>query len=37
MMMHMLPWSALPTYVIAELLGGAAAALAFRALNPADK
>ena len=37
MMMHMLPWSALPTYVIAELLGGAAAALTFRALNPADK
>jgi len=36
-MMHMLPWSALPTYAIAQLLGGAAAALTFKALNPQDR
>ena len=37
MVMHMLPWSALVMYLIAELLGGAAAALAFRAINPQDR
>ena len=37
MVMHMLPWSALVMYLIAELLGGAAAALAFRAINPEDR
>ena len=34
MAMGMLPWANLPLYVAAELLGAAAAALAFRALNP---
>ena len=35
MTMGMLPWSLLWLYVVAELLGAAAAALAFRALNDA--
>lgn len=30
----MLPWSSLWLYIVAELLGGAAAALVFKALNP---
>jgi aquaporin Z len=34
MMMGMLPWTNLPLYAAAELLGAAAAALTFKALNP---
>ena len=34
MTMGMLPWANLPLYAGAELLGGATAALVFRALNP---
>jgi aquaporin Z len=37
MTMHMLPWATLPLYLVAELLGAAAAALVFRAINPADR
>ena len=37
MIMGMLPWSKLPLYVIAELLGAVAAALVFRAINPDDR
>lgn len=37
MTMHMLPWSSLPLYLVAELLGAVAAALAFRAINPEDR
>jgi len=36
MIMGMLPWSKLALYLIAELLGGACAALVFRAINPDD-
>ena len=35
--MGLLPWSNIWLYVAADLLGGAAAALVFRALNPEDK
>ena len=37
MIMHMLPWSNLLVYLGPELLGGAAAALAFKAINPNDR
>jgi aquaporin Z len=37
MVLGMLPWSALWLYVAAEVLGGAAAALAFRWINPDDR
>jgi aquaporin Z len=33
----LLPWSNLWPYIVAELLGGAAAAFAFKALNPASR
>ncbi len=33
----LLPWSNLWLYIVAELLGGAAAAFAFKALNPASQ
>jgi aquaporin Z len=35
--MGMLPWSTLWLYLVADLLGGAAAAGVFRGLNPADR
>src|SRR5262249_29439750 len=34
MVMGMLPWGKLWLYLVAELLGGAAAALVFKAMNP---
>jgi aquaporin Z len=37
MMMGMLPWGKLWLYVAAELLGGAAAAMVFKAINPEDR
>jgi aquaporin Z len=37
MVMGMLPWGKLWLYVVAELIGGAAAAMVFRALNPKDR
>jgi aquaporin Z len=37
MMMHMLPWSMLPLYLVSELLGAIAAALVFLAINPDDR
>jgi aquaporin Z len=37
MTMHMLPWSTLPLYLVAELLGATAAALTFRVINPEDR
>lgn len=36
-MMGLLPWSNIWLYVVADLLGGAAAALVFRGLNPEDR
>ena len=36
-MMGMLPWGKLWLYLVAELLGGAAAAIVFRTLNPGDR
>ena len=35
--MGLLPWSSIWLYVVADLLGGAAAALVFKALNPEDR
>jgi hypothetical protein len=35
--MHLLSWSQVALYLVVELAAGAAAALAFRALNPADR
>jgi len=37
MIMGMLPWSKLWLYLAAELIGGAAAAMVFNALNPGDR
>ena len=37
MVMGMLPWSTLWLYLIADLLGGALAAVVFKALNPEDR
>ena len=37
MIMGMLPWGKLWLYVAAELLGGAVAAMAFKAINPEDR
>jgi aquaporin Z len=37
MMMGMLPWSKLWLYLVAELAGGAAAALVFKVINPEDR
>jgi aquaporin Z len=36
-LMGLFPWSSLWLYLVAELLAGAAAALAFKALNPEDR
>jgi len=36
MIMGMLPWAKLWLYLVAELVGGAAAAVVFKALNPQD-
>jgi len=33
----MLPWGKLWLYLVAQLLGAAAAALAFKTMNPEDK
>jgi hypothetical protein len=33
----MLPWAKLWLYLAAELIGGAAAALVFKAINPSDR
>jgi aquaporin Z len=35
--MKLLPWSNIWLYLVADLLGGAAAALVFRGVNPADR
>jgi aquaporin Z len=35
--MGLFDWPTLWIYIVAELVGGAAAGLAFRALNPDDK
>jgi aquaporin Z len=35
--MGLLPWSNIWLYVVADLLGGAAAAIVFKGLNPADR
>ena len=37
MMMGMLPFGSLWLYLTAELVGGAAAAVVFRAINPEDR
>src|SRR6476620_5572513 len=37
MIMGMLPWGKLWLYLVAQLLGAAAAALAFKTMNPEDK
>jgi len=37
MILHLLPWSNLPLYVVSEFAGGVAAALAFRIINPNDR
>src|SRR5436190_20333829 len=37
MIMGLLPWNLLWLYLLAELLGGAAAAVAFRWINPEDR
>ena len=37
MVMGMLPWAKLWLYLAAELIGGAAAALVFKAINPTDR
>jgi aquaporin Z len=37
MTMGLFPWSALWIYVVADFVGGAAAALVFNALNPTDR
>ena len=37
MVMGMLPWGNLWLYLAAELAGGAAAAMVFRAINPQDR
>jgi hypothetical protein len=37
MVMGMLPWGNLWFYLAAELAGGAAAAMVFRAINPDDR
>ena len=37
MILHLLPWSNLPLYVVSEFAGGVAAALAFRVINPNDR
>jgi aquaporin Z len=37
MVMGMLPWAKLWLYLAAELIGGAAAALVFKAINPSDR
>jgi aquaporin Z len=37
MIMGMLPWGKLWLYLAAELIGGAAAAFAFKAINPEDR
>jgi glycerol uptake facilitator-like aquaporin len=36
-MMGMLPWQLLWLYLAADLLGGAAAAMAFKWINPDDR
>jgi hypothetical protein len=36
MAMGMLPWGKLWLYLAAELIGGAAAAVAFKAINPEE-
>jgi aquaporin Z len=35
--MGLLPWSSIWLYIVADLLGGAAAALVFKGLNPEDR
>jgi aquaporin Z len=37
MIMGMLPWGKLWLYLVAELIGGATAALVFKAINPEDR
>jgi aquaporin Z len=37
MTMGMLPWGKLWLYVIAEVIGGALAAMVFKAINPQDR